>query len=245
MKIVGFVKTSLIEWPGKIVSVIFVAGCNFRCPFCQNSHLVDLRRIKGLEEISEESILEELRKRKGFVDGVVVSGGEPTLQPDLPEFLKKCQKFGLETMIETNGSKPEVIVKLSNYQIINYFALDFKAPLDKRYAQAVGLKDFDSKIWIESLRVILNSGIPFELRTTVVPGIHDKKVLLVMAKQLKRISKLANYQIANLRWRWQNFQPKNCLDPEFEKRKPFSKAKLEEFLRAVRKIIPNVRLRDS
>jgi len=244
MKIAGFIKTSLVEWPGKIASVIFVPGCNFRCPFCHNRDLVDPFRIKGLKDYSEESVLSDLKKRRKFIDGVVISGGEPTLQPDLPQFLEKCCSFGLETMVETNGSKPDVIIKLSNYQIANYFALDFKGPLDSRYAQVVGLKKFAPEIWMRSFKIILKSGIPFELRTTVVPGIHDEKVLLEMARQLKKI--LRNEEIKKLRanWYFQNFQPKNCLDPEFEKIKPFGKTQLENFLAAVREIVPEAKLRE-
>lgn len=243
MKIVGFLKTSLAEWPGKIVSVIFVPGCNFRCPFCHNSHLVDLNRIRGLKDYSEESILSDLKKCRKFIDGVVISGGEPTLQPDLPEFLEKCRNLGLETMIETNGTKPEAIASLLSCYLVDFIALDFKGPLDKRYSQIVGLKNFDPKIWIKSFKIILRSSIPFELRTTVVPGIHNGKVLAGMARQLKKIIENCNLKIENYSWFLQNFQPQNCLEPKFEKIKPFSKIELEEISKAVKKIIPEVKIR--
>ena len=244
MKIAGFLKTSLVEWPGKIASVIFVPGCNFRCLFCHNRDLVDPLRIRGLKDYSEESVLSDLKKRRRFIDGVVISGGEPTLQLDLSEFLEKCRRLGLETMIETNGTKPGVIAILLSRYLVDFLALDFKGPLDSRYAQVVGLKNFDPKIWIKSLKIILRSGIPFELRTTVVPGVHDEKVLLEMARQLKKI--LRNEDIKKLRanWYFQNFQPKNCLDPEFEKIKPFGKTQLENFLAAVREIVPEAELRE-
>jgi len=250
MKIAGFIKTSLVEWPGKIASVIFVPGCNFRCPFCHNRDLVDPFRIKGLRDFSEKSVLEDLKKRRKFIDGVVISGGEPTLQPDLPEFLEKCRGLGLETMIETNGTKPGVIAILLSRYLVDFLALDFKGPLDNRYAKIVGFKNFDPKIWMGSFEIILRSGIPFELRTTVVPGIHNEKVLLEMAGQLKKIienCKLPACQtgrkIENCSWYFQNFQPKNCLDPKFEKIKPFSKIELEEILKAAEKIIPEVKIR--
>ncbi len=221
--------------------MVFVPGCNFRCPFCHNSHLVDPNRIRGLEDYSEESVLSDLKKRRKFIDGVVVSGGEPTLQPDLLEFLGKCQDLGLETMIETNGSFPDTIRNLIARKLVNYIALDFKGPLDKRYAKVVGLRNFEPKIWIRSFKIILRSGIPFELRTTVVPGIHNEKVLVEMARQIKKLA-IDNSQLRN--WQLENFQPKNCLDPEFEKIKPFSKTQLENFLAAVRGILPAVRLRE-
>jgi len=243
MKIAGFIKTSLIDWPGKIASVIFVPGCNFRCPFCHNSHLVDRKKTKEIKNLSEKSIFEELTRRKEFIDGVVISGGEPTLQLDLPEFLEKCQGLGLETMIETNGTKPEMIAILLSRYLVDFIALDFKGPLNKRYAQIVGLKNFEPKIWIKSLKIILRSGVLLELRTTVIPGIHEEKVLTEMARQLKKIIENCKLKIENYPWYLQNFQPQNCLDPEFEKIKPFAKRELEKFLKAVRKIIPEVKIR--
>lgn len=240
MKIAGYLKTSLIEWPGKISSVIFVPGCNFRCPFCHNRDLVEPERIKGLQDYSEQSVLTDLKRRKKWIDGAVVTGGEPTLQKDLPEFLKKIKKMGFETMIETNGSRPEAIVILLSRYLVNCLTLDFKAPLDQSYAQAVGLKNFDPKIWPESLKLILKSKIPFELRTTVVPGIHDEKVLTQMAKQLK---KLATRNPQPINWFIQTFQPKNCLEPKFQKIKPFSRSEMEQFVNSVKKIIPSVALR--
>jgi len=242
MKIAGFLKTSLVEWPGKIASVVFVPGCNFRCPFCHNSHLVDRKKIKKIKNLNEKSIFEELTERKGFVDGVVISGGEPTLQVDLLEFLEKCQRLGLETMIETNGSNPESLKEILNFKfkILNYIALDFKGPLDNRYSQIVGLKSFDSQIWIKSLKIILRSGIPFELRTTIVPGLHNKRTLIEMARQIKKFV-IRNSQLSN--WYLQNFQPQNCLVLEFEKIKPFSKKELEEISKAVKKVIPKVKIR--
>jgi len=242
MKIAGFIRTSLVDWPGKIASVVFVPGCNFRCPFCHNSHLVDRKKTKKLKNLSEKSIFEELEKRKEFIEGVVISGGEPTLQTDLLEFLERCQKLGLETMIETNGSNPESLKEILNFKfkILNFIALDFKGPLNKRYAQIVGLKNFAPKIWIKSLKVILRFRIPFELRTTIVPGLHDERTLIEMAQQIKKFA-IRNSQLSN--WFLQNFQPQNCLDPKFEKTKPFSKIELEGFSKAVGKILPEVKIR--
>lgn len=238
MKIVGYLRTSLIEWPGKIASVVFVPGCNFRCPFCHNADLVDPQKIRKIRPLSEKEILADLQKRRKWIDGVVITGGEPTLQPDLPPFLAKLKKLGLATMIETNGTMPETLKKLAAQKppAIDYLSLDFKAPLDKTYGKTVGRKSFDPKIWIKSLKIILKSGMPFELRTTVVPGIHDEKVLLQMARQLSRLVKPT--------WYLQTFQPKNCLDPKFNKLQPYSGIEMEGFLKAVQKVIPGARLRD-
>ncbi len=240
MRIAGLIKTSLIEWPGKISSVIFVSGCNFFCSFCQNADLVEPKKIKKLPAISEKEILKNFKKRKKWLDGVVVSGGEPTLQPDLPDFLKKIKSLGLETMVETNGSKPEVMSNLVMSNLVNYVAIDFKVPLED-YRLLTKIKNIEAKIK-KFFAIILKSKIPFEIRTTIVPGIHNEKILLKMAKQLTKMFKCSNIQM--FKWQWQNFQPKNCLNPEFIKIKPYSKIELEGFLKAVKKIIPEVKLRD-
>lgn len=225
MEIRGYLKTSAIEWSGKISSVLFVPGCNFRCPFCYNRDLV-LNPDK-LPKISEKEVFADLKKRKKWIDAVVVTGGEPTLQSDLDKFLKKVKKLGFLTMIETNGSKPEVLKKLFKKKLLDRISMDIKGPLDFRYAEIVNIK--------KSIRLIFNSGIDFEFRTTVVPTIHNEKILLVMAKQLKRY--------AGFSWYLQSFQPKTCLDPKFKKIKPFSKMEMEKFLKAVKKIIPGAELR--
>ena len=108
MDIRGLVPTSAIEWPGKISFIVFTAGCNFACPFCHNRDLVDPKRIAGLPDYSEQSILEDLKKRKKWIDAVVITGGEPTIQKGLEVFLKRVKKLGFLTMIETNGSNPTI-----------------------------------------------------------------------------------------------------------------------------------------
>lgn len=229
MKIVGYLRTSLIEWPGKISSVIFVPGCNFRCPFCHNSNLVNPQKVVKLPIVSEKEVLVDLKKRKKWIDGVVVTGGEPLLQSDLSRFLSRCKQMGFGTMIETNGALDIILQCMISKNLIDYVAMDFKAPLNKRYAKTVRVEDFDPKIIRKSIKLLLESSAPFELRTTIVPGIHNKKVLVEMAKQLKDI--LGKKKIS---WFWQNFQPKNCLDPKFEEKTPYKQEKLEEFLKAAK-----------
>lgn len=228
MKIAGYLKTSLIEWPGKISSVIFVPGCNWRCPFCHNADLVDPKRIKKLPQIAEKEILTDLKKRKKWIDGVVVTGGEPTLQPDLPAFLQKCRTLGFVTMLETNGSKPTMIRKLLQLKLLDYLAMDIKGPLKEEIKK--------------SLKIILKSGVPFELRTTVVPTIHNPKILKQMARQLEKIFR-ESHHTQFVGWVLQTFQPNNCLEPKFEKIKPFSRIELENLLKTVKKVIPQARLR--
>lgn len=223
MKIVGYLRTSLIEWPRNISSVIFVPGCNFRCPFCHNADLVDPKKLKKLPLISEKEVLTDLKKRKKWIDGVVVTGGEPTLQPDLAKFLKKLKNLGFLIMIQTNGSKPAVIQDLISRKLVDYLTLDIKGDF-KNYQNFTGVKNCASEVE-KTLKIIGTSGVDFELRTTVVPGIHDSKILLEIARE-----------IGNYRWYLQNFQPKNCLDPKFKKIEPYSGEELTELLRKIKKL---------
>jgi pyruvate formate lyase activating enzyme len=242
MKIAGYLGTSLIEWPGKITSVIFVPGCNFRCPFCHNADLVDPKKARRLTPIPESEIFENLKKRKKWVDGVVITGGEPTLQPDLDRFLSRLKEEGFLTMIETNGSRPEVLVKLLSSQAVDYVAMDIKSPFEG-YPQITNSKVQISEIK-ESIKLLLASGVNSEFRTTIVPGLHDKEVLLKMAAELKKITEEYKLTVEGCRWFLQTFQPKNCLDPRYKKINPYSKMKMKGFLKAVKKIIPGARIRD-
>lgn len=249
MIIKGYLQTSVIEWPGKISSIVFTAGCNFRCSFCYNKDLVD-QKSAGLPQIPEERILTDLVKRKKWVDAVVVTGGEPTMQPDLEEFLKKVKKMGFLTMIETNGSNPETIARLLDCYIVDRVAMDIKGPFEK-YTE---ITKMDNGEWTidkikGSIELILKSGVEYEFRTTVVPGIHNKQVILKMANDLQQFKNLAkgkdlvfrfaqnnnrnNITIEQSHWKLQNFQPKNCLDPEYNKLKPFSEEEFEELQKII------------
>lgn len=234
MKIGGLQKVSLIDFPAQIAAVVFVKGCNFACPFCFNRDLV----LGNLPAISQKTILSFFKKRKKVLDGVVISGGEPSLQSDLEQFIKRVKKLGYQIKLDTNGALPLVLKKLLDKKLLNYVALDVKAPLDGGYAGAIGKKRFNPTIIEKSFKLLLKSKASFELRTTIVPGIHDKKTLVKMAKQLKKI-----VDRRKIPWLWQNFQPKTCLNPEFEKKKPYKKEKLVEFLRAVKRYYSQAEIR--
>lgn len=240
MKIGGYLKTSVIEWPGKVAAVVFTSGCNFRCPYCHNPQLVNEER--GYEDESDVSILKDLEKRKKWLDAVVITGGEPTLQPDLIDFLTRVKVLGLKVMIETNGSMPKVIARLLDCHIVDCFAIDVKAPLDENYAKTTRYKDTEIQEKIKKLlKMVDKSGIPFELRTTVVPGIHDEKTIKKIARQIKQLT--MSHQPLNIKWFLQTFQPKNCLDPKFNKTKPYSLKEMEEMLKIARKTVTNTELR--
>lgn len=234
MRIGGLQKVTLIDFPASIAAIIFVKGCNFACPFCFNRDLV----LDNLPTVSQRSILAFLKKRKKVLDGVVITGGEPILQPDLGGFIRKIKKLGYKIKLDTNGSSPLTIQRLLNRRLLDYAALDIKAPLDERYALAIGKKEFDFNIIVESLKLLLKSKISFELRTTIVPGVHSRRTLVEMAKQLKRL-----VGRRKIKWFWQNFQPRSCLAPKFEKIKPYDKVELEKFLKTARRHYPEAELR--
>ena len=234
MVIKGFQKVSLIDYPGKIAAVVFTSGCNFRCPYCHNRDLVIARSEDGCFETFE--VLKDLEERKNLIEGVVLTGGEPTLQKDLPEFARKIKNLDLLVKLDTNGSSFSVLQSMVKNGLVDFVALDVKAPLDERYARAVGLGNFDFSLILSSMKELMNSRIDYELRTTVVPGLHSEKDLLDLGKQLSKIAPKA-------RWFLQNFRPKNCLDPEFEKVKPYDNISFEDLLEKLRVYLPNVELR--
>jgi len=177
MKLGGFQKFSLIDYPGLISAVIFTQGCNFRCPYCHNPELV-LPDQFGMT-INQEYILDYLNCRTGMIDGVVLTGGEPTLQPDLLSFLRKIKELSFKIKLDTNGSIPEVIQNSFAENLLDFIAMDIKAPLNS-YSTISGVEvDIDSIT--KSINLILNSGIDYQFRTTFVPKLHTKE----MAKELK------------------------------------------------------------
>ncbi|MEK6816279.1 MAG: anaerobic ribonucleoside-triphosphate reductase activating protein, partial [Nanoarchaeota archaeon] len=134
MRIAGFVKTSMVDYPGNIVSTVFLSGCNFRCPYCHNPNLVS----SGPSNFSEEEVFGHLKMRIGLIDGVCVSGGEPTINPELVEFLKKIKSLGLLVKLDTNGSNPDMLRKILDEKLVDYIAMDVKAAFDK-YSEACGV----------------------------------------------------------------------------------------------------------
>ena len=240
MQIASYLKTSLIEWPGKIASVIFTPGCNFRCPFCHNASLVN--QTERLTLIDEKQIFADLKKRKKWVDAVVVTGGEPSLQKDLPKFLKKIKKLGFLGMIHTNGTNPEVIARLLSCYLIDYVAMDIKGDFENYSNYTNCPNDQIIKNVKESMRLIIESEVEYEFRTTVVPGLHDLPSLKKLAEQIALILNTKSL-ILNTKWYLQQFQPKNNLDKKFLKIKPYSKEEMENFQRHLQKVIPGVFLR--
>ncbi len=176
IKIGGLQKTTFIDYPGKLACTVFLCGCNFRCPFCYSRELVLPEKIKNQPKVKKKEFFNFLQERKGLLEAVVVCGGEPTINEDLPDFIKEIKKFGYLIKLDTNGSNPEMLQELINEKLIDYVAMDIKAPIEK-YEKTVRVKVETEKIK-ESVKILKKGIIGYEFRTTVVPGIIDKDDIL-------------------------------------------------------------------
>lgn len=170
MRIHGFQKTTLLDYPGRVAATIFVGGCNFRCPFCHNGQLV--LDVAEQPVIPEEEVLAYLKKRRGVLEGVCITGGEPTLQEDLAEFIRSLKDMGYLVKLDTNGYRPEVLRTLLQEGLLNYVAMDIKAS-QKKYSSAAGMTPLEFEKVKESIRLLMEGSVPYEFRTTVVKGIHE------------------------------------------------------------------------
>jgi pyruvate formate lyase activating enzyme len=185
MKILGIIKASFIDYPKKASTVLFIGGCNFRCPYCHNPELV---HEQG-EELKQSDVLEFLQKRKKYIDGVVISGGEPTIHPELIPLIEEIKKLGYSIKLDTNGSNPEVLRKLINDRQIDYIAMDIKGPLSE-YAKisnsGINIKDIE-----ESIKLIKNSNIDYEFRTTICKELLSKDQVIEIGKYLEGAKRYA------------------------------------------------------
>ena len=168
MVIKGLQKTTLLDFPGKVACTVFTAGCNFRCPFCHNASLVLTPELS--EQISEEEFFSFLEKRKNILDGVCITGGEPTLQRDIENFIKRIRALGLSVKLDTNGARPELLKSIIDKELLDYVAMDIKNSKEK-YSLTAGV-DVDIEKISESVKILMNSKIPYEFRTTVVKELH-------------------------------------------------------------------------
>lgn len=214
MKIGGFQKLSLIDYPSRISAVVFTQGCNFRCDYCHNPELVDPSQYQNL--ISEKEILTFLKKRKGDLDAVVITGGEPLLQIDLEDFLKKIKVLGYLIKLDTNGSFPEKLRKIIKEKLVDYIAMDIKGPLDK-YQKISNSKIEQNKIE-ESIKLIMDSGIDYEFRTTIVRSQLSGNDFTKIGEMIKGAKLYA----------LQKFVPSKTLNPAFIKEVSYSDEELEK-----------------
>ena len=169
MELCGIQKTTLLDYPGHVAATVFTGGCNFRCPFCHNASLVLSPEREG--RIPAEEVLAFCRKRAGLLDGICITGGEPTLQPDLPGFIRDLRELGYLVKLDTNGYQPKVLRELLRAGLLDYVAMDIKASKGN-YSRATGMGLLELGRIEESVELLKTSGIDYEFRTTVVKGIH-------------------------------------------------------------------------
>ncbi len=192
MQIGGFVKQSLIDYPGKIAAVVFTQGCNFCCGYCHNPGLVLPELFHQNQAISVNEVLGYLRERKNWLDGVVVTGGEPTIHKDLPEFLKKIKQLGYWIKLDTNGSNPSMLEHIIKENLADFVAMDIKTILNATYySEIIDIGESGSIIEkvIRSIDLLKNSNIETEFRTTKIPGIHTSNILNSVAEYLGKNSR--------------------------------------------------------
>lgn len=197
MRIGGLTKQSFIDWEGKTTAVIFTKGCNFRCGYCHNPELVYPKLIEQTADISETLIFDFLSTRKNWLDGVVITGGEPTLQNNLKEFIFEIKKLGYAVKLDTNGSLPMILKDLLESNLVDYVAMDIKTILDlEEYQKICGIKDQQlfQKVQ-ESIEILKESGIDYQLRTTIVPQFHTKE----MINKLEKKFSYCKYQVQDYR----------------------------------------------
>ncbi len=231
MKIGGFQKQSLVDYPEKICSIIFTVGCNFRCPYCHNQDLV----IPGktAKEISEEEVLSYLRDNNKLLDAAEITGGEPTLHQDLPDFIQKIRELGLLIKLDTNGTNSEMLKKLLDDNLLNYVAMDIKAPIEfHKYNKAIG-GTLTEKLFSnvkKSILLLLNSEIQYEFRTTIVPGLLTKKDVVKICSFIKNANQFS----------LQQFNPENTLDKKFQKLKPVEENEIISLIAECKHYIQNI-----
>ncbi|MEN6374119.1 MAG: anaerobic ribonucleoside-triphosphate reductase activating protein [Smithella sp.] len=229
MKIGGLQKVSLIDYPGLICATIFLQGCNFRCSYCHNPELVNPQLFSPC--LKEREVLDFLKTRRGKLDGVTITGGEPTLQEDLASFIKKIKKLGFVVKLDTNGSRPQVIKALLDEKLLDFIAMDIKGPLEK-YESIVCIM-LDSKRIEESIKIILKSKIPHEFRTTILPS-------QLTPKDVSKITKLIT---GAKRYALQKFMPGKTLNDKFGEEKNYSEDELEKMKKRLEKEISSVVIR--
>ena len=231
MKIGGLQKLTLVDYPDKIAATVFLTGCNFKCGFCHNQDLVRFDLVLIQPEISESDFFSFLDSKIGLIDGICITGGEPTINLDLMDFIKKIKAKGFLIKLDTNGSNPEMLQRLIQEKMIDFIAMDIKTSQEK-YEKAINAKIDLEKIK-KSVDLIKNSGIDYEFRTTVVPGLVEKEDIEKIGEWLKGAKKIV----------LQQFRNQKVLDKKFELVLPYSDETLKEFGKILEKSIERIELR--
>ncbi len=226
MNIQGYQKLTLLDFPGKVACTVFTGGCNLRCPFCHNASLVKHPRE---QENAEDEVIGYLEKRRGVLEGVCITGGEPLLQPDLLSFIKKVKEMGFSVKLDTNGSDPVRLESILSSGLVDYVAMDVKSS-PEGYERAIGQKG-EFGPFLQSMNLLRKSGVPYEFRTTLVKGIHTRRDIEGLAVLLEGEKK----------YFLQSFVDSgNLLGEGFE---AFSSEEMARFIDIIRKKVPEAALR--
>jgi len=215
LELKGWVRTSLIDYPDHIATVLFTGRCNFRCPMCHNADLV--LHPDALDDLSQEEVWGFLSRRAGLVDGVVITGGEPTVQPGLGPFLRRLRAMGLDVKLDTNGYRPDVLAASLEEGLVDFVAMDVKAPPGK-YSLLTGVPGLDMARLERSIALLRDGDIPYEFRTTVVPGLLAEEDVEAITRWIAGAE----------RYVLQQFRPLGTLDPVLERVSPYPLERLQE-----------------
>ena len=230
MLLKGLQKLTLLDYPGKIAATVFTGGCNFRCPFCHNASLALGERVSESETLPTEQFFSFLKKRRGILEGVCVSGGEPTLMPDLLPFLNNIKEMGFLVKLDTNGYRPDLLIEAVRSSLVDYVAMDIKSSKES-YAKTVGLSSVDISKIEESVDFLMSGKVDFEFRTTLVKGLHTENDIL----------KIGQWLSGSEKYFLQTFiDSGDLISTGFD---GFDKKETEKLLNVLKAYIPNAQIR--
>lgn len=232
MRIVGFTETSLLDWHGRIAAVIWISGCNFRCPFCHNYEVAN--DDPQLPEVAWKDIAETLRRKRDWYDGIVLTGGEPLLHPEVIELCRQIHDIGLQVKVDTNGSYPYALKALLELKLVDAVAMDIKAPLDSRYTKAAG-KHLDLAPLRRTIRLLIESGVEHEFRSTLVPGLIEPADIATIGEIVKGAQAMA----------LQAYVSKRARVKGFGEEKSYTLGEVEVMADVLRRSVKEVRIRGS
>ncbi len=218
----GLEKFTLIDYPGKVACMVYTIGCNFRCPYCHNPELVD-ETVDT--KITEREIISFLESRKGMLDGIVITGGEPTLHDDLLDFIRKVKKLGFLVKLDSNGTRPSVLIKAVEEGIVDYIAMDIKSPLSK-YSETVA-RPVDIENIKKSIEFIIKSNIDYEFRTTIIKALVKPEDIEVIGSEI----------MGAKRYYLQKFIPTKILNPQFKKKVTYNDEELLGFQEIMKRYV--------
>ncbi|MGC9360739.1 MAG: anaerobic ribonucleoside-triphosphate reductase activating protein [Anaerolineae bacterium] len=233
MKIAGLQRVTLIDYPGKVAATVFLAGCNLRCPYCHNQWMIDASKVTEIMSVAD--FLDWLDTRRGLLDGVCICGGEPTVSGDLPDLLRAIKDRGFSVKLDTNGTLPQRLGPMLEAGLVDYVAMDIKAPLDGRYALMAGVPGLSPEPVRRSIALLVSWGGAYELRTTVAPGL-DEEDLLEIAATVAAVEPPPP-------WYLQAFEASDGVLPEVREQAHLSSEELEALLSRLRAVVPHVELR--